>query len=73
MLRLNPDTGKLGMSYFQFKSKDLSKLGQLILKVRHYTRLYFSCLCFCLLLAFIGHFCLMRFLEYTLLNRLQSY
>ncbi|KAK7925528.1 hypothetical protein WMY93_007838 [Mugilogobius chulae] len=31
--RLNPDTGKLGMSYSKFKSKDLSKLGHLILKV----------------------------------------
>lgn len=33
LLRLNPDTGKLGMSYSKFKSKDLSKLGHLILKV----------------------------------------
>lgn len=32
--RLNPDTGKLGMSYSKFKRKDLSKLGHLILKVK---------------------------------------
>ncbi|XP_056141027.1 UDP-N-acetylglucosamine--dolichyl-phosphate N-acetylglucosaminephosphotransferase isoform X1 [Lampris incognitus] len=32
--RLNPDTGKLGMSYSKFKRKDLSKLGHLILEVR---------------------------------------
>ncbi|XP_048043712.1 UDP-N-acetylglucosamine--dolichyl-phosphate N-acetylglucosaminephosphotransferase isoform X2 [Megalobrama amblycephala] len=31
--RLQPDTGKLGMSYSKFKQKDLGKLGQLILKV----------------------------------------
>lgn len=31
--RLNPETGKLGMSYSKFKQKDLSKLGNLILKV----------------------------------------
>lgn len=31
--RLNPETGKLGMSYSKFKRKDLSKLGHLILKV----------------------------------------
>lgn len=31
--RLNPDTGKLGMSYSKFKRKDLSKLGDLILSV----------------------------------------
>ncbi|KAG9351454.1 hypothetical protein JZ751_022704 [Albula glossodonta] len=31
--RLNPETGKLGMSYSKFKSKDLSKLGNVILKV----------------------------------------
>lgn len=30
---MNPDTGKLGMSYSKFKSKDLSKLGHLILQV----------------------------------------
>lgn len=33
--RLNPDTGKLGMSYSKFKRKDLSKLGELIMKVMH--------------------------------------
>uniref|UniRef100_A0A8C4Z4X6 UDP-N-acetylglucosamine--dolichyl-phosphate N-acetylglucosaminephosphotransferase n=1 Tax=Gadus morhua TaxID=8049 RepID=A0A8C4Z4X6_GADMO len=31
--RLNPSTGKLGMSYSKFKRKDLSKLGNLILQV----------------------------------------
>lgn len=31
--RLDLETGKLGMSYSKFKRKDLSKLGQLILKV----------------------------------------
>ncbi|XP_067910129.1 UDP-N-acetylglucosamine--dolichyl-phosphate N-acetylglucosaminephosphotransferase [Heterodontus francisci] len=31
--RLDPSTGKLGMSYSRFKTKDLSKLGDLILKV----------------------------------------
>ncbi|XP_048838123.1 UDP-N-acetylglucosamine--dolichyl-phosphate N-acetylglucosaminephosphotransferase isoform X5 [Brienomyrus brachyistius] len=31
--RLNPETGKLGMSYSKFKKKDLCKLGALILKV----------------------------------------
>ncbi|MBN3315906.1 GPT acetylglucosaminephosphotransferase, partial [Atractosteus spatula] len=30
--RLNPVTGKLEMSYSKFKSKDLSRLGELILK-----------------------------------------
>lgn len=32
--RLNADTGKLGMSYSKFKTKDLSTLGHLILKVK---------------------------------------
>lgn len=32
--RLNPDTGKLGMSYSKFKRKDLSELGHLILTVK---------------------------------------
>ncbi|KAK6469245.1 UDP-N-acetylglucosamine--dolichyl-phosphate N-acetylglucosaminephosphotransferase-like isoform X1 [Huso huso] len=31
--RLDPATGKLGMSYSKFKSRDLSKLGELLLKV----------------------------------------
>uniref|UniRef100_A0A8B9HN51 UDP-N-acetylglucosamine--dolichyl-phosphate N-acetylglucosaminephosphotransferase n=1 Tax=Astyanax mexicanus TaxID=7994 RepID=A0A8B9HN51_ASTMX len=31
--RLQPDTGKLGMSYSKFKPKDLGKLGQLVIKV----------------------------------------
>ncbi|XP_005988202.1 UDP-N-acetylglucosamine--dolichyl-phosphate N-acetylglucosaminephosphotransferase isoform X2 [Latimeria chalumnae] len=31
--RLNPDTGKLGMSYSKFKTKDLSRLGDILLKV----------------------------------------
>lgn len=31
--RLNPETDKLGMSYSKFKRKDLSKLGELIMKV----------------------------------------
>uniref|UniRef100_UPI00398EA97F UDP-N-acetylglucosamine--dolichyl-phosphate N-acetylglucosaminephosphotransferase n=1 Tax=Pristiophorus japonicus TaxID=55135 RepID=UPI00398EA97F len=31
--RLDPSTGKLGMSYSKFKTKDLPKLGDLILKV----------------------------------------
>uniref|UniRef100_A0A8C6SUQ1 UDP-N-acetylglucosamine--dolichyl-phosphate N-acetylglucosaminephosphotransferase n=1 Tax=Neogobius melanostomus TaxID=47308 RepID=A0A8C6SUQ1_9GOBI len=36
--RLNPDTGKVGMSYSKFKSKDLSKLGHLIIKVAELLR-----------------------------------
>lgn len=36
--RFNPDTGKVGMSYSKFKSKDLSKLGHLILKVAELLR-----------------------------------
>ncbi|OCT72420.1 UDP-N-acetylglucosamine--dolichyl-phosphate N-acetylglucosaminephosphotransferase [Xenopus laevis] len=31
--RLDPTTGKLGMSYSKFKSKELSKLGDVIIKV----------------------------------------
>ncbi|KAF6728885.1 UDP-N-acetylglucosamine--dolichyl-phosphate N-acetylglucosaminephosphotransferase [Oryzias melastigma] len=37
--RLNPETGKLGMSYSKFKQKDLSKLGNLILKVAELLKL----------------------------------
>lgn len=35
--RLQPDTGKLGMSYSKFKKKDLGQLGQLIVKVKYFT------------------------------------
>ncbi|KAG8008146.1 UDP-N-acetylglucosamine--dolichyl-phosphate N-acetylglucosaminephosphotransferase [Nibea albiflora] len=37
--RLNPETGKLGMSYSKFKRKDLSKLGHLILTVAELLKL----------------------------------
>ncbi|CAG02872.1 unnamed protein product [Tetraodon nigroviridis] len=37
--RLNPDTDKLGMSYSKFKRKDLSKLGELIMKVAELLKL----------------------------------
>ncbi|KAJ3589092.1 hypothetical protein NHX12_009940 [Muraenolepis orangiensis] len=37
--RLNPSTGKLGMSYSKFKRKDLSKLGNLIVQVAEFLRL----------------------------------
>ena len=46
-IRLNRDTGKLGMSYSKFKRKDLSSLGHLILKVK----LSFSVLSYILLLC----------------------
>eukprot|EP00063_Salmo_salar_P076312 XP_014051147.1 PREDICTED: UDP-N-acetylglucosamine--dolichyl-phosphate N-acetylglucosaminephosphotransferase isoform X1 [Salmo salar] len=36
--RLNPDTGKLGMSWSKFKRRDLSKLGNLILQVAEMLR-----------------------------------
>ncbi|KAG7266911.1 hypothetical protein CRUP_005516 [Coryphaenoides rupestris] len=36
--RLNPSTGKLGMSYSKFKRKDLSKLGNLVLQVAELLR-----------------------------------
>uniref|UniRef100_A0AAX7SXG9 UDP-N-acetylglucosamine--dolichyl-phosphate N-acetylglucosaminephosphotransferase n=1 Tax=Astatotilapia calliptera TaxID=8154 RepID=A0AAX7SXG9_ASTCA len=37
--RLNPENGKLGMSYSKFKTKDLSKLGHLILTVAELLKL----------------------------------
>lgn len=42
--RLNPDTGRLQMSYSKFKRKDLSKLGDLILTVKLSLSLSLLCL-----------------------------
>lgn len=46
--RLNPDTGKLEMSYSKFKRKDLSKLGQLIMKVNYDKKFFNVCLALCM-------------------------